>query len=286
MAPGCRIQPGGRCGRAFSRGFRSSSFPKAASYAAAGSPIRTPVPFVPNASCNCPGSRILSAPFVAGLRPPVICRFRIGRKIQRLRDPACRAGGRGPSITRPARGDRTPEPEDVDPPLQVFRPPQAGASSGVPARGSLPGADQSIFPFLAGTAAQSIFPFPSSAQEKTGIRPDSPADSNLGPTTGPSAVPGPSQVASDPAPVRTRPEGSQEERAQRLPAPAGEANLRSRSGAGGRHPDHGRHLPRDLKGPPAGRPRRSNPGPDGSPGTIAAGKPGSGDWSGDFLVAD
>ena len=282
MAPGCRIQPGGRCGRGFSRGFRSSSFPKAASYAAAGSPIRTPVPFVPNASCNCPGSRILSAPFVAGLRPPVICRFRIGRKIQGLRDPACRAGGRGPSITRPARGDRTPELlRTLIHRFKILRPPQAGASPGVPARGSLPGAAQSIFPFLAGTGS-----VPSSAQEKTGIRPDSPADSNLGPKTGPAAVPGPSQVASDPAPVRTRPEGSQEEPAQRLPAPAGEANLRSRSGAGGRHPDHGRHLPRDLQGPQEGRPSGTNPDPYGSPGTIAAGIPGSGDWSGDFLVAD
>ena len=167
--------------------------------------------------------------------------------------------------------------EEVDPSLQVLRLSPPGASSGVPARESLPEAARSLLPFLAGTGS-----VPSSAQEKTGIRPDAPPDSNLGPKTGSAGVPGPSQIASDPAPVRTRPEGSKEERPQRLPAPAGTPNLGSRSGAGGRHPDHGRHLPRDLKGPQAGRQSRSNPGPDGSPGTVAGGTPGSGD----FLVAD
>lgn len=108
MTPGCRSRPSGRYGRVFSKGSRSSSSPKAASFAAAGSPIRTPAPFVGNASCNCPGSRILSARFAAGPHPRGNCRFRTGSRVQAYRDRAQRAGGRGTFITRPVRGVPTP----------------------------------------------------------------------------------------------------------------------------------------------------------------------------------
>ena len=109
QGPRCRGRPGGLGARRSSKSSRSSFSPKAVSYAAAGSPIGTPAPFVPNAFCECPGSGAASVRFAACLHPPGNCRFRIRKLIPGLQDPARTAGSSEPSITRPGPGDRTRE---------------------------------------------------------------------------------------------------------------------------------------------------------------------------------
>ncbi len=235
------------------------------------SPKLCPVrPLGRQSGCQSPLRRMLPATAPVPEQPlPDMWRARTGRGLA-VSESGDRSRGSGtlpvlpgaanlPSLD-PGVGSVRRNPERADPSLQVLQPPPPGPSSGHAARESLRGAARPLLPFLPGAG-----PFPSAAPEKTGIRPDAPPDADPGPKTGPSRVPGPSQVASDPAPVRSRLEGPKEERAQRLPAPAGAPAEGTGSRPGGRHPHHGRHLPRDLQGPQAGRPGGPDPDPDRSP---------------------